>query len=199
MSRPLLSRGLCALALGASTAAGAQTQESPNWNLTAPATTTQATSIQRRQLPRMQQPQHSGPGPLQPAAVDSNEVQASQLPDGYQALRVPPGPAVSAADYDRRMESQLPEGSMPEQQQIAILRKRVAELIRQMDDLQVRMQVSEQLMATHRHGYSVPNMGFISGKSYTLWLKNADEANTLVPFFSGSSRSGTTTPSVMPK
>ncbi len=197
MSRSLLSHGLCALALGASTAAGAQTQESPNWNLTAPATTTQAAPMQRRQLPRMQQTQQ--PRPLEPAAVDSNEVQASQVPDGYQALRVPPGPAVSAADHDRRMESQLPEGSMPEQQQIAILRKRVAELIRQMDDLQVRMQVSEQLMATHRHGYSVPNMGFISGKSYTLWLKNADEANTLVPFFSGSSRSGTTTPSVMPK
>ncbi|WP_293389561.1 hypothetical protein [Nevskia sp.] len=194
MSRPLLPRGLCVLVLGFSASAGAQTQEPPNWNLTAPATTTQAPPMQRRQLPRMQQPM-----PPEPAAIDSHEVQASQVPDGYQALRVPPGPAVSAADHDRRMESQLPEGSMPEQQQIAILRKRVAELIRQMDDLQVRMRVSEQLMATHRHGYSVPNMGFISGKSYSHWLKRADEANTLVPFFSGSSRDGTTTPSVMPK
>ncbi len=39
----------------------------------------------------------------------------------------------------------------------------------------------------------------IGGRSYRLWLKRADEANTRVPFFSGSSRDGTTTPSVMSK
>ncbi len=195
-----LVRGVFALALGLSAAVEAQTQEAPNWNLTAPSTTTQAQPMQRRQPPRMQQPMttNAGPGPGAAAAV--TEGPASQVPDGYQALRLRPPPTAAPPDDLQRSQSHLPETSLPEERQIAILRKRIAELVRQMDDLQVRMANSEQALATHRHGYATPNLGFISGQSYANWLKRAEENNSLVPFISGTQAvRGTTTPPVLPQ
>lgn len=196
-----LVRGVFALVLGLSATVAAQTQEAPNWNLTAPATTSRTMPPPSATVP-MQQQRRQMPGMQQlpaPAAAETNQVQATQVPDGYQALRLQPRPAPIAQDQHPRIDSHLPEGNLPEPQQIAILRKRVAELIRQMDDLQVRMAVSEQLLASHRHSYSIPNMGFINVESYTNYLERQQREGQPIPYFSGGMVPRTTEPPMLPQ
>lgn len=197
-----VARGLCALVLGLSASVAAQTQEAPNWNLTAPATTSRTTpppsatlpmQQQRRQMPGMQQQLPAS------AAAETNQVQATQVPDGYHALHLQSRPAPTPQDQNPRIDSHLPEASLPEDRQIAILRKRVAELIRQMDDLQARMAASEQALASHRHSYSIPNMGFINVESYNSYLERQQRSGQPIPYFSGGMVPRTTEPPMVPR
>lgn len=185
--RMLLCAGLIA-------GAEAQSPEALNWNLSGPPAAPEV--IQRRQQPP-QQPQQPMPPPM---AGDAAQLQRqpSAVPDGYRTLRAAP-PAAAPPSGDQRAQSQLPESSRPLEQQVDMLRRRVAELIRQMDDMQVRMVVSEQMLANHRHSYSYPNMGFISVESYNSYLERQQRNGQPVPFFSGSMMTNTTSLSVVPK
>lgn len=196
MSAPLRALLLAGLVLALD--AHAQ-QDAPDWGQTAPATIQRAPSAQpaapMQQQQRSQRVQRQQQA-LPPADTATFQSQATAVPEGYQVMRVPPPPASSGRD--ERMQSQLPESNRTYEQQLDILRKRVATLVQQMDDMQVRMLVTEQGLAQHSHAYSIPNMGFISVESYNHYLERQQRIGEPVPFFHGYANR-TTTPPVMPR
>jgi len=177
---------------------GAWAQEAPDWNLAAPATQPPATAAateapQRRQ--RLMRPQAMQP-PAQAADAAVLQGPSAAVPDGYQVMRAPPPPA--SIGREPVSQSHLPESSRPLDQQVDLLRRRVATLIQQMDELQARMVSGEQGLAHHTHAYSIPNMGFVSVETYQSYLDRQQRDGQPIPFFSGYANR-TTTPPVMPR
>lgn len=199
-TRPV--RTLCALLFVLPLATPAQqTQPAPDWTLSGPATTASPSAIplqrQRRALPMT-------PGatrqPLPPAAAGeghmaSDEV-GSAVPEGYRVMPVPAAPGNRADDVQR---SHLGEDQLTQERQIALLRKRVAALIQQMDDVTARLVAGEQALASHRHSYSIPNVGEVSVESYESFLARSKRDGQPVPFMSGGSLTRTTTTPVVPR
>jgi hypothetical protein len=180
----------------------AQQRQTPDWTLTAPATTQQAMPPAESTLPIQQQRRQRvqrGQQPVPPQAMADDgltfQSQEAMVPEGYQALRMPTPSSVTDVPST---QSHLPESSRSYEQQLEALRKRVATLVQQMDDLQVRMQANEHGLARHSHGYRIPNMGYVSVESYNSYLNRQQRIGQPVPFFSGYANQ-TTTPPVLPQ
>lgn len=172
----------------------------PDWSRSGPATTSSPSAIpQLQQQRRLQRPQQAPPAPTQPppapAATGDDDIRIA-VPEGYRPMPAPPAAGMRSDDIQR---SHLGEEQMPEARQIALLRKRVAELTRQMDDVLARLVASEQGLASHRHSYSVPNVGLVSVEAYESFMERNQRNGQPVPFLSGGSLNRTTTAPVLPQ
>lgn len=200
MTHPRAST-LCALLFALPSGLMAQqAAPTPDWSRSGPATTSSPSAIPLQRQRRVQlPPQTPAPTgqPLAPpdAASDDDAVRIA-VPEGYRPMPVPPPVGARSDDVQR---SQLGEEQMPEARQIALLRKRVAELTRQMDDVLARLVASEQGLASHRHSYSVPNVGLISVEAYESFMARNQRNGQPVPFLSGGSLNRTTTAPVLPQ
>lgn len=171
----------------------------PDWTLNSPARPPATARVPaqeaRRNLPDSRQPLAAA-APVDTFAV--TETAAPAIPDGYRGLTPPPSP-LAMPDDRQRAPSHLPEDSLPESRQLALLRQRVAALTRQMDELLARQAASEQALASHRHSYSVPNMGLVSVETYQSYLDRQQRNGKPVAYFSGSVDTRTTSAAAVPR
>ncbi|MCX7072390.1 MAG: hypothetical protein NTW01_15535 [Gammaproteobacteria bacterium] len=172
----------------------------PDWTLNSPArppaTARLPAQEARRNLAETRQPLAAAV-PVETFAV--TEMAAPAIPDGYRGLTSPPPSPLAMPDDRQRAPSQLPEDSLPESRQLALLRQRVAALTRQMDELLARLAASEQALASHRHSYSVPNMGLVSVETYQSYLDRQQRSGKPVAYFSGSVDTRTTSAAAVPR
>lgn len=205
LALPTVLRPMSLVALLSLSGAALAQQRAPDWNQTTlspsfGSSLPKRQPMQRMTPPRLSQSQSADSSSSIDRADTSAMQDSSALPEGYQTIqRVKPAVADPADPADQRQRSHLPEDSRPVEQQLEFLRRRVTTLIATVDDLQTRLTVSEQMLATHTHGYAMPNMGMVSVESWRSFIDRAERNGQPVPFFSGSSDRRSTSPAVIPK